>query len=280
MMQRTKFKEKKQENTLTLDIEFSQDNGDVYIKIPSSNFRPQKSYTKVDRYLLDTVNSIRSQNQGQSRMSEVSKDLFLYLLLRIYLCWHNEVVPRSEEGKLPGNVPSKKIDKVSNPSINQGMSVASKRKPKSSGFSFLGSVTTESLPKPKPTKAERTASWMPFAKRLSETIQKKKNIKHSFQHLTQWADEIRKLSEVQGVEMERIDKVLDWYDKNMGGEYIPVIESGYSLRLKFLRLEEAMTRVEYGTSPGQKKFVIDDGIRYNLCPDGYYRDTYGNLYIE
>ena len=279
-MQRTKFKEKKQENSLTLDIEISQDNGDVYIKIPSSNFRPQKSYTKVDRYLLDTVNSIRSQNQGQSRVSEVSKDLFLYLLLRIYLCWYYGVVPSPKKGKVPGSILSKKIDNTSNPSINQGMSVASKRKPKSSGFSFLGPVTTESLPKPKATKAERTAAWMPFAKRLSETIQKKKNIKHSFQHLTQWADEIRKLSEMQGVEMERIDKVLDWYDKNMGGEYIPVIESGYSLRLKFLRLEEAMTRVEYGSSPSKKKFIIDDGIRYVLGTDGEYRDASGNIYIE
>jgi len=278
-MQRTKFIEKKHNIPLTLDIEFCQDNGNVIITIPSSNFRTQKSFTNLDRYLLDTVNRIRSQNQGQSITSRVSKDLFLYLLLRIYLCWHNEVVPQPEEGKVPGSISSKKIDRIDTPSINQGMSVASKRKPKSSGFPFLDTSTTKPVQKPKLSKVERTESWLPFAKRLSEIIQKKKNIKYSKQHLLQWADEIRKLSEIQGIEMERIDKVLDWYDKNMGGEYVPIIESGYSLRLKFMRLEDAMTRVEYGSS-NQKKFVIDDGIRYNLCPDGYYRDTYGNLYIE
>lgn len=30
----------------------------------------------------------------------------------------------------------------------------------------------------------------------------------------------------------------------------------------------------------QKPFITDDGIRYNLCPDGEYRDASGNIYIE
>lgn len=278
-MQRTKFKEKKQDTTLTVDVYFCQETGDVHIKIPSSNFRTQKSFSKLERYIFDTVNRFRTQNQGQSINVKVSKDLFLYLLLsKVFVGTFS--TKHKDQKDLTFSISSKNIDKVSSPSINQGVSVAAKRKPKSNGFPFLEKTIQELPPKPKLTKEERTASCLPYAIRLRDIIKKKKKINPTHSILLQWATEIRKLSETMGVEMERIEKVLDWYDKNIGGEYVPVIESGYSLRMKFIRLEDAMTRIEYGTSPGQKKFVIDDGIRYNLCPDGYYRDTYGNLYIE
>ena len=41
----------------------------------------------------------------------------------------------------------------------------------------------------------------------------------------------------------KVNDCLDWYSKNIGGEYIPVIQSAKSLREKFVKLEDAMCRV-------------------------------------
>jgi hypothetical protein len=89
---------------------------------------------------------------------------------------------------------------------------------------------------------DKLASFLPLAKKLAETVQSSKNIKVSQTKLTSWANEIRKLSQVEGVEPARIEKALDWYADHIGGQYIPVIESGSSLRTKFVKLEEAMKR--------------------------------------
>ena len=48
--------------------------------------------------------------------------------------------------------------------------------------------------------------------------------------------------EDNGVTEDRINIALKWYNNNIGGEYIPVIESGSSLRNKFDKLESAMYR--------------------------------------
>lgn len=96
--------------------------------------------------------------------------------------------------------------------------------------------------KNKPTPKERAKEYLPQAESLKEVVQSEKNIKINQSKLNSWANEIRKLVETDGVELSRINKVLDWYSKNIGGEYIPVVESGSALRNKFLRLEDAMTR--------------------------------------
>lgn len=121
----------------------------------------------------------------------------------------------------------------------------------------------------RPTKEVRNNKYLPLAKQLSKTIQTKKNVKHSLPQIKQWADEIRRLKEQSGIEYDRIEKVLDWYETNIGGEYIPVIESGYSLRSKFIRLEDAMKRIPISNKP---KFIYDpDQGRFDLAEDGKYR---------
>lgn len=52
------------------------------------------------------------------------------------------------------------------------------------------------------------------------------------------------LNKNDGVEVERIDKVLDWYGLHFGEDYIPVAESGQTLREKFLRIESAMSKTK------------------------------------
>ena len=41
---------------------------------------------------------------------------------------------------------------------------------------------------------------------------------------------------------DRVNVVLGWYRKNVGGEYVPVVQSGKSFREKFVKLEAAMER--------------------------------------
>jgi hypothetical protein len=84
--------------------------------------------------------------------------------------------------------------------------------------------------------------FLPLAQQLSLIVQSYKNIHHDLPLKKQWAEDIRKLSEINEIKPKRIKRVLDWYEDNRGGQYIPIVESGASLREKFIRLEAAMER--------------------------------------
>ncbi len=94
----------------------------------------------------------------------------------------------------------------------------------------------------RPSIQERNIEILPIAEKLAAIIKTTKNINTSHSRLLSWANEIRKLNEVEGVPIERIQTALAWYEENVGGQYIPVIESGASLRSKFINLEAAMQR--------------------------------------
>lgn len=131
-----------------------------------------------------------------------------------------------------------------------------------------------------PTVQERTRKYLPLANQLAKTVLTKKNMKYPQSQINQWADEIRRLAELTKISYERIEKALDWYEDHIGGEYIPTIESGYSLRKKFLALENAMDREKTSFSNGKPKSKYIGGRKYDLCPDGQYRNVHGELYIE
>ena len=95
----------------------------------------------------------------------------------------------------------------------------------------------------KPPIRERNKQYIPICERLDKIIQSHKNIKHTPSQLKSWSNEIRKLTEENGVPTDRIHKALDWYEKNIGrDEYVVVIQSGSSLRNKFIQLENAIER--------------------------------------
>lgn len=98
------------------------------------------------------------------------------------------------------------------------------------------------------THFDKNEKYLPLANKLSEIIQTKKNIAHTPSQIKNWAKDIRKLEEQNKVEYARVEKALDWYEDNIGGQYIPVIESGLSLREKFDKLEEAVRRDGYRDS--------------------------------
>lgn len=127
-------------------------------------------------------------------------------------------------------------------------------------------ILSEKIPEEKDSlnSSNKNNEYIPFAEKLAAIIQTNKNIKVPPARLNNWASEIRKLSQVEGVAPVRIEKALDWYAKNIGGEYIPVIESGVSLRNKFIKLEEAMKRAgelpknnlkDSAHSPGPKQII-------------------------
>lgn len=59
---------------------------------------------------------------------------------------------------------------------------------------------------------------------------------------SKWYNDIKLLIEKDKVGYDRVISCLDWYKNNIGGKYIPVIQSGSSLREKFTKLEDAIKR--------------------------------------
>jgi len=104
-----------------------------------------------------------------------------------------------------------------------------------------------------------TRECLPLARTLARIVQSQKNIDISSEKKLSWANEIRKLVFTsEKVSYERVSDALRWYRKNVGGEYVPVIESGSSLRTKFIKLENAIAR--------------DNGSAKNSSPGSRYRN--------
>jgi hypothetical protein len=95
---------------------------------------------------------------------------------------------------------------------------------------------------------ENNNKYLPLSAQLAKTITTHKNIKITPSKIEFWAKDIRKLIEADGVDSPRVKKTLDWYENHIGEQYIPVIESGKSLREKFIRLENAMENNGYSNS--------------------------------
>jgi hypothetical protein len=95
------------------------------------------------------------------------------------------------------------------------------------------------------TSKENNKEYIPLAQMLADIIISKKNIKITPAKINSWANDIRKMDITDGISFKRIKRVLFWYAGNIGGKYIPVIESGSSLREKFIRLENAMENDGY-----------------------------------
>lgn len=82
------------------------------------------------------------------------------------------------------------------------------------------------------------------AERLADIVKGVKNVQINRNKITAWAKSFEQLNRIEGVAIERVDDALGWYADNIGGEYIPVIESGASFREKFTKLENAMNRTQ------------------------------------
>jgi len=107
------------------------------------------------------------------------------------------------------------------------------------------SVTPSPSPSPSPSLIEKDSlsdDCIRLAEILSGIVRTKKNINIQPAKIKTWAKSISQMGKIDGVHFDRIFSALEWYAKNIGGEYIPVIESGASLREKFTKLEAAISR--------------------------------------
>lgn len=135
----------------------------------------------------------------------------------------------------------------------------------------------------KKTIKEKVATYLPLAEKLAGIVKQSKNINVTSAKMISWADEIRKLIETDGVSQSRVEAALEWYKDHIGGQYIPVIESGASLRSKFTRLEDAMKRsgaipsnipTKQPTKPTSPKKIIRAYFKNKDLADFFYRDCY------
>lgn len=108
----------------------------------------------------------------------------------------------------------------------------------------------------------KNKKYVPIAKRLERIIKFKKNINITPTKLNGWANSIRQLVETDGVEIERIKKALKWYKNHYNDEYVPVIESGSSLRGKFLKLEAAIERDRKPTKKRKSGYTSKKKLKY------------------
>lgn len=138
----------------------------------------------------------------------------------------------------------------------------------------------ESEEKPKKDKQIKIEKYLPLAKYLYQIILTKKNVKRSLGQIKTWADQIRIMIEVENISYERIEKALQWYEKHIGEEYVVEIESGKSLREKFIRLETASTKEPFVKRNGKPEKTMEYGEWWFLQDDGKYRNAEGELLVK
>lgn len=97
----------------------------------------------------------------------------------------------------------------------------------------------------RPAAKDRSSRYLPLAKELAKVVRLKRRIKVTAGRLRSWADDIRKLIEhdLAGEDAEeRVRSLIEWYGRHIGEKFVPVVDSAYSLRRKFISLEEAALR--------------------------------------
>lgn len=139
---------------------------------------------------------------------------------------------------------------------------------------------------------DRNEEYMPFAKRLADIIRKKKRINKN-SSIRSWADDFRKLVTIDLVEddheakIARVNRALDWYEQNIGGKFVPDIQSGASFRQKLPNIENAIERQEkYAgrdtgtsakqTSKGSAQSAPSKPVDNGLGPRPLFRKEFGN----
>ena len=94
------------------------------------------------------------------------------------------------------------------------------------------------------TERSEDVCWLRLAILLSKIVQLEHKLSTPLRKIKTWAKDIKKLSTVEKVPLDRIKDAMRWYAENHGeqGQYSLVIECGSSFREKFARLEKAMNR--------------------------------------
>ncbi len=157
----------------------------------------------------------------------------------------------NEEGAETEN-PKSENPKSENPTLK--IPIDKNTKDKNTNIILSFDLNSESEIEGKQDKNSRY--YVPLAEKLASIIRKNERINVTPQKIANWTNAIKKLVETDGVSIQRVQAALDWYEENIGGQYVPVIKNGFNLRSKFINLEHAMRRS--GVTPGQSKTISTD----------------------
>lgn len=105
-----------------------------------------------------------------------------------------------------------------------------------------------------------------FAKKLKACIESVRKVNVT-SNINSWATHFRKLHEIDRIELPRIQYVLDEYKQIIGMQYVPVVYSAKAFREKFLRVEDAVKRINNDSSKTKESTIshkthYKNGIQY------------------
>ena len=195
------------------------------------------------------------------------------------------VVRKDEEGKIIGHFiklnfiwSKEKVDRINNEIDSSASTLRKNLRVVYSEPNALSSNNKSPDLFANPIPKNKEEKYLPFALQLSTIIKTTKKLNIPSKTISTWATEIRKLCEIDGADTKRIKKVLSWYEDNVGGDFIPVIESGTSFRKKFMKLEDAIRRSEQPIRNNRPPKIYD-GIQYKFDPaDGLYKNRAGDTW--
>jgi len=216
-------------NTRVYDINADEDNEQPNSEVTGKQQAPNKQVTGKQQA---PNKQVTTKNNEEGRIN------------------NEEVIMKNENGtSMLENYHSLTVDDSKNDSSN----------PMEDDSSSQGNTISQGNPD-----SQDNTEYQEIAKELAEIVTSAKNIKVNTAKIKQWGNEIRKLHSVDGIEPGRMRSVLSWYSSNIGGEYVPIVESGKSFRSKFLRLENAVKRDSSNPSsskPRPKPEFIDTSIK-------------------
>lgn len=104
------------------------------------------------------------------------------------------------------------------------------------------------------------------ANTLRDIILSKRNVQ---MNIRGWPEIFRKLRQINKVSPKRIKRVLKWYARNIGGEFVPVAYSAQSFREKFTRIEDAMGRqIQNGVNKRHETGEFVRGVKTRRLKNG------------
>jgi hypothetical protein len=168
------------------------------------------------------------------------------------------------------NVEKLNVEKLNVEKLNVEKLNVEKLNVENKGLIILNNNNTKKKENQDIKKTKEKDISVPLANFLQKIIEEKKNIHITPMQIEKWARDISKLIKTNQVSYERIRTALRWYKEHCRDEYCPVIESGASLREKFMKLEAAMEREQNPFKEKERPSPNTNGFR---SPTMQYREA-------
>lgn len=118
-------------------------------------------------------------------------------------------------------------------------------------------------------KPKRSGESMRLAQRLAEILSWKYGTA-SGKKLFGWAQEIQRMHDLDGIALEEMGRMLDWYDAHGSEQYVPQVSCAKHFRNAWAKLIDARNRT--GTMPAKrgesKRTINEHGVTVVTWADG------------